>query len=110
MTLPGQTLGLAELFSDEARHRTQPNGKLYESVVRMTPDQMKISQGLRVRLTGRIDQVANGVPARCIQRAGSEQRPVCILAVKLNEVMIENSATGETIATWSTALETRGEP
>jgi len=108
VTLPGQTLGLAEIFTDEGSKSARRGGKPYESVRRMGEADLKIDQGLRVRLSGRIARFPDGSTVRCRQPAGKDQRPVCLVAVSFDDVAIENPSTKETIATWPSASRTRG--
>lgn len=106
VTIPGQTLGLAQIFTDEDSRNARRDGKPYESVRRMDEDDLKIDQGLRVRLRGRISRFPDGSTVLCRQLAGKEQRPVCLVAVTFDDVAIENPSTQETIATWSSASRT----
>jgi hypothetical protein len=106
VTLPGQTLGLAQIFTDEHSRNAVRNGKPYESVTRVDEKDLKIKQGLRLRLRGRTSRFPNGAVVKCRQPAGPEQRPVCLVAVTFDDVSIENPATQETIATWASASRT----
>ena len=101
VTLPGQTLGLAQVFTDEDSRSARRGGKPYESVTRLKQDDLRIDQGLRVRLRGRITRFPEGATVRCRQPAGKEQRPVCLLAVTFDDVAIDNPATKDVIATWA---------
>lgn len=96
VTLPGQTVALASFGSGIAKN----NGG-YEATVRIPRDKLDMSQGLRARISGRIDHVAGGGAVRCIQPAGIEQQPICAVAAIFDEMVIDNPATGETIATWN---------
>lgn len=101
ITVPGQTLGLAQLVTTSTPRQLRRNGRPYESVTRVAADALDLDGGLRLRLRGRIAQFPEGRTVRCTQRGGREQRPVCLIAATFDEVAIENPATGETIATWS---------
>lgn len=103
VTIPGQTLGLAQIFTDVDSRNARRGGKPYESVRRIDEGDLKIDQGLRVRLRGRIARFPDGSTVRCRQPAGKEQRPVCLVAVTFDDVAIENPANQETIATWVSA-------
>jgi len=106
VTLPGQTLGLAQIFTDQGSKNARRGGKPYESIRRIGEDDLKIDQGLRVRLRGRVARFPNGSTVRCRQPAGKEQRPICLVAVSFDEVGIENPSTQDTIATWASASRT----
>ncbi|GAA3719814.1 hypothetical protein GCM10022268_30090 [Sphingomonas cynarae] len=99
VTLPGQTLAIAQ-FSGDAGQRLR-DGKPYETVVRAAAEEVPAGQGLQLRLRGRIGETADGTPVTCRQPAGPEQRPICIVAVTLDDVAIDNSQTGKTLATWT---------
>lgn len=105
VTLPGQTLALVQLISRDTPRQVRRDGKPYEAVVRVAPDAVDPSQGLRIRLAGRIGQYPNGQPARCRQPGGREQRPICLIAVTTEEVAIENPASGETLSEWQPTLD-----
>ncbi|GGB37291.1 hypothetical protein GCM10011380_28300 [Sphingomonas metalli] len=99
VTPPGQALAVAQ-FSGGAGQRLR-DGKPYETVVRAAADEVPDGQGLRLRLRGRIGETADGTPVSCRQPAGPEQRPICIIAVTLNDVAIDNPRTGKSLATWT---------
>lgn len=99
VTLPGQTLAVAQ-FADSAEQRLR-DGKPYETVVRAAPEEVPGNQGLQLRLRGRIGGTGGRPPVSCRQPAGPEQRPICIIAVALDDVAIDNPQTGKTLATWS---------
>ena len=97
VTLPGQTLAIVNFTA------TAPSpDKGYEAVVRIPRDKLDITRGLRARITGRIDRVPEGSgPIACTQPAGLEQQPICAVAAIFDELVVDNPATGETVATWT---------
>lgn len=99
ITLPGQTLAIAQ-FPARANAGDGRAARTFETVQRVPADKFDASLGFRLRLTGRIVPAGGGAPVRCAQPAGPEQRPICVIAATLNEVSVENPATGETLATW----------
>jgi hypothetical protein len=107
VTLPGQTLGLAQIFTSEDSRNARRDGKPYESVLRLKQNDFQVDEGLRVRLRGRITQFPDGATVRCRQPAGQELRPVCLVAVTFDDLSIDNPATQETIATWASASRVR---
>ncbi|WP_420142476.1 hypothetical protein [Sphingomonas sp.] len=96
VTLPGQTLGIAQFLADGARRE----GRAFEIRQRMNPEEAEGGQGFRLRLIGRVERIAGAAPVRCIQPAGIEQRPVCVIGMRMDEVRIENPATGKVLGTW----------
>jgi hypothetical protein len=105
VTLPGQTLGVVQLISPDAPRQMLRGGKPYETVVRMAADAAPLGQGLRVRLAGRIGRFPDGQPVRCTQSGGREQRPVCLIAVTIEEVAFQDPATDKTLSVWQPAAD-----
>lgn len=103
VTLPGQTLAIGQVFAPGSTRAGQRNGKPYKAVIRMAPDALDVSQGFRLRVSGRLTLLPGGQSIRCRQPAGAEQRPICLVGVVMDEVAIENPAKGDTLATWHVA-------
>jgi hypothetical protein len=101
VTLPGQTLAIAQFFDSDGARQGQRNGKPYETVVRMAPEAVQAEQGFQLHITGRIATIPGQGPVSCRQPAGAEQRPICIIGVTMDEVAIDNPRTGKTLATWN---------
>lgn len=100
VTLPGQTLAVAQFFTGSDRRAALRDDRPFETVQRVPLSQFDAARGFRLLLTGRIDRVPGGDPVRCIQPAGIEQRPICVVAVVLDEVRIENPIGSKVLATW----------
>lgn len=100
VTLPGQTLAVAQFFTGSNRRAALRDGRPFETVQRVPLGGFDASRGFRLLLSGRIDRVPGGGPVRCIQPAGIEQRPICVVAVVLDEVRIENPIGAKVLATW----------
>jgi hypothetical protein len=104
LTLPGQTLAVAQFFTADARRSALRDGRAFEATNRVPRADFDGSRGFRVRLSGRIDRVPGAdAPVRCIQPGGMDQRPICAIAVKLDELRIENPIDDEVLATWPIA-------
>lgn len=102
---PQQTLAIAQFFRGDVRREALRDGKPFESVQQIDREDFAAPRGFRLILSGRIDRVprADGSqsgPVHCIQPGGFGQRPRCIFAVTLDEVRIENPASGEVLANW----------
>ncbi len=101
VTLPGQTLAIAQFFDGDGARLGQRNGKPYETVVRLQPDALQAERGFQLRIAGRIADIPGQGPVSCRQPAGAEQRPICVVGVTMDEVAIDNPRTGKTLATWN---------
>lgn len=102
--VPEQTLAVAQFFRGDVRREALRDGKPFQSVQRIASDAFAAPRGFRLMLSGRIDRVPGaqgpGAPVHCVQPGGPAQRPRCIVAVSLDEVRIENPASGEVLASW----------
>lgn len=106
VTLPGQTLGVAQFFTADGSRQGRRDGRAFETSARIAPEAVNAGAGFRLRLSGRIDRIpaigqAANRPVLCRQPGGPEQRPICVIAVTLDEVAIERGADGEALATWN---------
>ncbi|HWJ70536.1 MAG TPA: hypothetical protein VNS79_10870 [Sphingobium sp.] len=101
-----ETLALAEILPEEGRRSARP----FETVQRMSPDRFSSAQGFRLRVAGRIERLPGADLVRCIQPAGSEQRPICLIAVTFDDIRLENPMGGETLAIWSMHRTLRAVP
>jgi hypothetical protein len=102
ITLPGQTLALAQFFTADGARQGRRDGKPFETVTKAQRDDVPGRRGFRLRLTGRIAKVPGSAPVMCHQPAGPEQRPICVIGTTVDEVTIENPVTDDRLATWST--------
>jgi hypothetical protein len=106
ITLPGQTLAIAQFFADGDNRDARRDGRPYELVKRISAREFDGSRGFLLRVTGRIEGLPDGDPIRCVQPAGAQQRPVCAIGVRMDEVAVENPVTGDVIGSWQ--LDTAG--
>ena len=102
VTLPGQTLAIAQFAGNEADRDLHRGGRPYEIVQRVPKERFDGSRGFRLLVSGRIANPGASAPIRCVQPAGTEQRPICAIDVRIESVRIANPVSGETLATWST--------
>lgn len=95
-----QTVGLAAVFKEGGSRTVRRNGRAYEATLRAEGDQPLIpsAQGYRLVLEGRMTAFANGRAIRC-RAVDADQRPVCIGAVQLDRVALED-AEGKTLSEW----------
>ncbi|MEZ0496966.1 hypothetical protein [Sphingomonas sp. IW22] len=94
--LPGQTLAIARFPEGEVD--TDP--RRFDVVKRVPADRFDGSQGLRVRVLGRLAPVPGAQPVRCTQPGGIDQRPICLIGARFDEVRIENPATDDVLGVW----------
>jgi hypothetical protein len=106
ITLPGQTLAIAQFFAAGAGRDARRDGRAYESVTRVPAGRFDASRGFLLRVSGRIAEIPGGGSVHCAQPAGPEQRPLCVIGVRMDEVAIENASDGQVVAAWP--IETAG--
>lgn len=99
-TPPPSTFAIGQVHTSESSRSGRREGDAYRAVVRVAPDELDTSQGFRLRISGRLAGAAGPAPVICRQ-ADPAQRPVCLLTAAIDEIAIENPATGETLATWT---------
>jgi len=103
---PEQTLGIAQIFSPDDSRVGRRDGEAYQAVERIAPDAVNLSQGLHLRLRGKLASAPGNGPVLC--RASAGARPVCLIVAAFDQVAIENPATRTTIATWDVYNQTAG--
>jgi hypothetical protein len=96
-----RTLALGQVFFPETARGGRRNGAAYETAIRVPEAEFDPSQGFRLVVTGRVASNRLMGPVLCRQPTGPDQRPICLVSAVIDEVGIENGATGERLATWS---------
>ena len=108
VTLSGQTLALAQFSTAQAARQGRRDGQPLAASLRVPADQFDSSKGFRIRITGRIAGVPGGGPILCRQPGGARQRPICLVATEIGEIVLENAANGDVLATWRLGLRDAG--
>lgn len=103
-TAARQTLAVAQFFRGDVRREALREGRPFQLVKRVPGALFAARDGLRLVLSGRIERVPGtsgpAPPVHCIQPDGIAGRPVCVVAVALDQVRVENPASGEILASW----------
>lgn len=97
---PPPTLAIGQIYTTESPRSAPREGEAFRAVVRVAEEDLDTSQGFRLRISGRLTKAGGPAPAICRQ-ASASRRPICLVTVAMDEVAIENPATGETLATWT---------
>lgn len=100
ITLPGQTLAVGQLrpAASDGKERAP---RTFDAVKQVAPEQLNAARGFVLKATGRIGKLPDGQPVRCVQPAGIEQKPLCLVAVSLEELRVQNPFSGDAVAIWS---------
>lgn len=101
-TASPQTVGLAAVFDAGGSRLSRRNGRAYAFTVRAPAGDRATPPdgGWRVLLEGRIASFPDGRAVRC-RSASPDQRPVCVVAIKLDKVAF-NAADGAMLSEWRT--------
>ena len=95
-----ETIGLAEFHVAGGSRVGRREGRPYQSVLKLGPEQPAPTRGLRLLLEGRVAALPDGTVARCTS-ASVDQRPQCLLSVEFERVAFEDSATGQVLQDWT---------
>jgi len=100
LTHSPQTVGLVAIYEAGASRIGRRNGRAYVVTLRRQGDEPLQApvDGFRLRLEGRVVGFPGGSAFRC-NAAGPNIRPVCIAAVQLDQVRIED-ASGAPLSEW----------
>lgn len=94
-----QTLGLAAVFEAGGSRVGRRNGRSYEFSIRGKGADVAPQSSYRLVLEARITAFPSGRAITC-HAPGPDQRPVCIIAIKLDRVAFEDEQ-GATLSEWS---------
>jgi hypothetical protein len=95
-----QTVGLAAVFERGGSRLGRRNGRAYEFTVRAKGEEplSPPAGGFRMLLEGRVAAFPSGRAIEC-RAPGPDQRPICVIAVRLDRVAYEE-ASGSTLSEW----------
>lgn len=96
---PGQEhdeVAIARRVEDDAK----TNARGYEIVKRMEPGDFDPARGFTLRIVGRLLADGDGGPVQCVQPAGMQKRPQCLVRGDFAELRIENPKTGDVLGVW----------
>lgn len=100
VTEPRETIGLAEFHAAGDSRVGRREGRPYQSVLKLAPEQPTPTRGLRLLLEGRVAALPDGTVARCTSPS-IDQRPQCLLSVAFERVAFEDPATGQVLQDWT---------
>lgn len=95
-----QTVGLVAIYEAGGSRVGRRNGRAYVVTLRRQGDEdlQAPADGFRLRIEGRVVGFPGGQAFRC-SASGPDARPVCIAAIQLDEVRIEDAA-GTPLSEW----------
>lgn len=94
------TLGLAQVFGPDASRALRRNDRPYAFVRKIAPTKPELlNHAYRLVLEGRITGFGDGQALHCWSES-PDHRPICIYAVSLDRVALEDAVDGEQLAEW----------
>jgi hypothetical protein len=95
-----QTVGLARIFDKGDSRLLQRAGRPYEFVRKLTGEDLSpLSHTYRLVLEGPIVGYSDGSPIHCWAES-PDHRPICLFAVELDRVAMEDATTDKLLAEW----------
>ena len=89
-----------QFFAAGDNRDARRDGRPYELVKRVPSTEFDGSRGFLLRVSGRIADVAGDGPVRCVQPGGAQQRPVCAIGVRIEEVAVEHPISRSVLGSW----------
>ena len=97
---PIHTFAIVQYFSPDAPRTLRRGSRPYSYTGKVPETETVGAKGFRLKLTGRIRGYGDGQPIHCVNTMPSRP-PVCAAAVEFTQVVLEDAATGESLAEWN---------
>lgn len=98
----GARTGIAQFFTQSDSRTAQRGDRPYEAVKKLDDGASVGSQGFDLVLSGRLRALDGGRVVRCVAR-GPDAPPACIISATFDHVWIEDAASKDRIADWSSS-------
>lgn len=94
-----ETLALVELFEPGSSRAARRNGRPYTVVTKLAQDEIDLSKGLRVVISGQLAGLRQGAPIAC---SGTliDERPLCLIGAEIDRVAITDSSGRRILGEW----------
>lgn len=97
---PIHTFAIVQYFSPDAPRTLRRGSRPYSYTGKVPEAGALGTKGFRLKLTGRIRGFGDGQPIHCVVITPSRP-PVCAAAVEFMQVVLEDTATGESLTEWN---------
>lgn len=97
---PIKTFAIVQYFSPDAPRTLRRGSRPYSYTGKVPEAGALGAKGFRLKLTGRIRGFGDGQPIHCVVITPSRP-PVCAAAVEFTQIVLEDTATGESLAEWN---------
>lgn len=95
-------VGIAQFFTATDPRTARRDHRPYETVDKRDPGSTIGTQGFDLVLSGRLRVLPEGRVIRCVS-SGPEAPPACVVSAQFDHVWIDDAATKERIADWSSS-------
>jgi hypothetical protein len=102
LAAPALKVGIAQFFTATDPRTTRRDHRPYETVDKRDPGSTIGTQGFDLVLSGRLRVRPEGRVIRCVS-SGPDAPPACVVSAQFDHVWIDDSATKERIADWSSS-------
>jgi len=96
---PMHTFAIVQYFSPDAPRTLRRGSRPYSYTGKVTETKTVGVKGFHLKLAGRIRGFGDGQPIHCVNTTPSKP-PICAVAVEFTQVVLEDAATGESLAEW----------
>lgn len=97
---PSRTFAIVQYFSPDAPRNLRRGSRPYSYTGKVPQAESVEAKAYRLKLTGRISGFGDGQPIHCVVLA-AHKPPTCAAAVEFTQVVLEDAATGESLAEWN---------
>ena len=94
-----ETLGIVELYAQDAPRSARRNGRPYRLTAKVTPGELDLSKGLRLVIEGRLVELAGGQPIACRQDSPGH-RPLCLISSQRTRIAVTDASGERVLAEW----------
>ena len=95
-------VGIAQFFTATDPRTARRDHRPYETVDKRDPGSTIGTQGFDLVLSGRLRVLPEGRVIRCVS-SGADAPPACVVSAQFDHVWIDDAATKERIADWSSS-------
>lgn len=95
----GSWLGLAQLFDTESSRVGQQDGRALEATIPTDSNDLDLSKGLTLVLSGRVASWPTGGTVIC-DTAQQSERPTCLVGAELDSISVESARSGKRLSQW----------
>jgi hypothetical protein len=98
--LPEPVLGIVQLFDPGSRRAARRSGEPYQVVANVAPGEVRLEQGLRLRVEGQLASFPDGRAVAC-SSVDPDRPPLCFILARFERIAITDAAGARVYAQWA---------